>query len=214
MDILVIAALVLLLGLLTAWTLPHLVCPWREQVALRKLAERIDFRYRGRRVLGIPRGGRATGAYRDRDCTIETFKEMGVDPHTRVVISVDNPMGCAFDVIQRPSSEAKGMAGQDPVPYRVVASAPEELAASVLDTCNLKGRMPQFPRQIRENGYHLSLSGHALRLEHHPRWACFGPLEQDIAGYGALLEALCEAAGEIERLQAARSRHIVAQATG
>ena len=61
MEILAIAALVLLLGVLTAWTLPHLVCPWREQVALRKLAGQIGFRDYGRRTLGIPSSGRAAG---------------------------------------------------------------------------------------------------------------------------------------------------------
>jgi hypothetical protein len=101
MDILVIASLILLLGVLAAWMLPRLACPWREQVALRKLAEQLGFRYYGRRRLGIPRSGRATGRLRDRACTIETFKQMGVDPYTRVIISVDNPHGCRFRTVLR-----------------------------------------------------------------------------------------------------------------
>ncbi len=112
MDILVIAALVFTLGVLTAWTLPRLVCPWREQIALRKLAERIGFRYHGRRALGIPRSGRATGTLHHRECTIETFKQMGVDPYTRIVVSVDNPTACSFDVVQAlPPVQREGLGG-------------------------------------------------------------------------------------------------------
>ncbi len=214
MDILVIAALVFTLGVLTAWTLPRLVCPWREQIALRKLAERIGFRYHGRRALGIPRSGRATGTLHHRECTIETFKQMGVDPYTRIVVSVDNPTACSLDVVQGPSSSAAGGPGRQPTPYQIVDSAPEGLARAVLEMCDLDGRTPQFPRQVRANGYHLSLSGYTLRLEHRPRWVCFGSVEQDIVGYHALLETLCEAAGAIERVDAARQGRVIAQTTG
>jgi hypothetical protein len=210
MDSLVIAALVLMIGLLTAWTLPHLVCPWREQVTLRRLAERIGLHYHGRRTLGVPRSGRAAGVCYDRECTIETFKQMGVDPCTRVVVAVDNPMGCSFDVVQRPSSSATGEAA----PCQVVTSAPEDLARTVLDACDVEGRTPQFPRQVRANGYHLSLKGHTLRLEHRPRWLCFGPVEQDIAGYRALLQTLCDTAEAIEAVEVAQPRRAVAPARG
>ena len=208
MDILVIAALVLLLGLLTAWTLPQLVCPWREQVTLRKLAQRIGFRYYGRRTLGIPRSGRATGTLHDRECTIENFKEMGVDPCTRMTVSVDNPLGCRFDVVQSPASVARAEKAQRE-PLQIVASVPEGLARAVLDKCDLDGRAPQFARQVRANGYRLSLSGYALRLEHHPRWLCFGSIEQDVAGFQVLLATLCEAAGAIERVEAAQPGFVV-----
>jgi hypothetical protein len=201
MDILVIASLILLLGVLAAWMLPRLACPWREQVALRKLAEQLGFRYYGRRRLGIPRSGRATGRLRDRACTIETFKQMGVDPYTRVIISVDNPHGCRFEIVQRPSSGSVGD-GEQAARRQIAHSAPEDLANAVLEMCDLARRAPQFPRQVRANGYRLSLSGHALHLEHHSRWMCFGPVEQDVAGLHVLLETLCEAAGAIEGVAA------------
>ena len=204
MDILVIAALVLILGTLTAWMLPYLVCPWREQVTLRKLAGVLGFRYHGWRTLGIPRRGRVTGTFHDRDCTIETLKQMGVDPYTRMVVSIDNPLAYSFDVVQHPTSASSGDKEQRQEPLQIVGSTPDGLARTVLRTCDLEGRAPQFPRQVRASGYHLSLSGYMMRLEHRPRWLCFGPIERDVIGFRALLETLCDAADAIERSETAQ----------
>jgi len=198
MDILVIATLVLVLGILAALALLRIVGPWREQAALHRLADLVGLHHQSHRVLGIPRSGRAAGTYRGRACTIETFKQMGVDPHTRVVLSVGNPLACGFDVIRRPASEATDKARAQ-APCQVIHSAPPELARIVLDAADLNDRAAQFPRQVQASGYHLSLSGCLLRLEYRPRWLSSGPIGQDVIGFQALLEALCDGAEAIER---------------
>jgi hypothetical protein len=198
MDILVIAALVLLLGILAALALSRIVGPWREQAALRRFADLVGLHHQPHRVLGIPRSGRAAGTYRERACTIETFKQMGVDPHTRVVLSVDNALACSFDVIRRPASEATEEA-RTQAPFEIIHSTPPELARIVLDAADLDGRAAQFPRQVQASGYHLSLSGRLLRLEYRPRWLCVGSIDQDVAGLQVLLGGLSDATEAIER---------------
>ena len=171
MDILVIAALVLLLGILAALALLRIVGPWREQAALRRFADLVGLHHQPHRVLGIPRSGRAAGTY---------------------------PLACSFDVIRRPASEATEEA-RTQAPCQVIHSAPPELARIVLDAADLDGRAAQFPRQVQASGYHLSLSGCLLRLEYRPRWLCFGSIDQHVTGLQVLLGGLCDAAEAIER---------------
>jgi hypothetical protein len=83
MDVLVIAALVLMLGILALLLLPRVMGLWREQAVLRKVADLLALYYRPNRVLGVPRSGRATGTYRGRACTIEMGKHVGVPAQAR-----------------------------------------------------------------------------------------------------------------------------------
>jgi hypothetical protein len=212
MDILVIAGLVLMLGILAALALPRIVCPWREHATLRSFADLVDLHHQPNRVLGIPRSGRAAGTYRGRACTIETFKEMGVDPRRRVVLSVDNPLSCSFDVIRKPAWGATAE-GRSETSFEVIHSAPPNLAWTVIDAGQLDERSLQFPRQVQANGYHLSLSGCLLRLEHQPRGMCFGRVDREATRLQVLLSALCDAAEAIERTESAHTKSVRAQAS-
>jgi len=211
-DVLVIAALVLMLGILALLLLPRTVGPWREQTALRRLARLLRLHHQPNRVLGIPRSGRATGTYRGRACTIEMGKQVGVERHTRVVLSVDNPSSCSFDVIWRPTPRGVSEPGRAREGYQVMRSTPPDLAQAVVDSGQLEAQASHFPRQVQASGYHLSLSGSLLRLQHRPGRTYWGPIDQDVAGLQALLGALCDVADAFERSEIARLSRAPAQA--
>jgi len=211
-DVLVIAALVLMLGILTFLLLPRIVGPWREQTALHRVATLLKLRHQPNRVLGIPRSGRATGAYRGRACTIEMGKQVGAELHTRVVLSVDNPSSCSFDVIRRPTPRGVSEPGRAREGYQVMRSTPPDLAQAVVDSGQLEVQALHFPRQVQASGYHLSLNGSLLRLQHRPGRTYWGPIDQDVAGLQALLGALCDVADAFERSEIARPSRAPAQA--
>jgi hypothetical protein len=203
---------VLMLGILALLVLPRVVGPWREQAALRRLAALLELRHQPSRVLGIPRSGRATGTYRGRTCTIEMGRQIGVELHTRVVLSVDNPSSCGFDLVRRPASRDASEPRRASELYRVMRSTPPDLAQAVVVDGQLEARSLRFPRQVQASGYHLSLSGSLLRLEHRPRRTYWGPIDQDVTGLQALLGGLCDVAEAFERSEMAQSGRALAQA--
>jgi hypothetical protein len=211
-DVLVIAALVLMLGILAFLLLSRIVGPWREQTVLHRVAALLELRHQPNPVLGIPRSGRATGTYRGRACTIEMGKQVGVELHTRVVLSVDNPSSCSFDVIRRPVPRGASESGRVLEHYKVIRSTPLHLAQAVVDSGQLEAQSSHFPRQVQASGYHLSLNGSLLRLQHRPGRTYRGPIDQDVAGLQALLGALCDVADAFERSEMAHLSRVPAQA--
>ncbi|MBN1641321.1 MAG: hypothetical protein JXA09_08795 [Anaerolineae bacterium] len=201
MDVLGGAALVLFLGLVGLYAWFRLVCPWREQNALRALGERTGLAYVGRRVMWMPRRGRVFGAYRGRACAVECHTDQ-VETEMRVACAVDNPSGCSFRILAaggdlaRPGRAGNG-AGQ---PLWVAQSTPPGYAERAIADAGLAAQIPPVAAEIGAPAYQLLLIGHLLRLEYHPVGTCALPVPQLASGLHDALDALCACADRLETI--------------
>jgi hypothetical protein len=200
MSVRLIAGLALL-ALIVVFAWPRIVCPWREQVALRRLSARTGLTYTGRRVLGIPRVGRAFGSYLGRACALERHKGLEVHPALRILCSVQNRDDWAFRLVAAvpgPDPDASGGAAHPAL--WVAQSTPPGLAERAIVEARLAKRIPPVAAGIRASEYHLSLSGHLLRFEHLPRGLCALPPDRAAEALQAVLEALCACAASLEAM--------------
>ena len=180
-----LAGLLCALGLFS-WS--RVICPLRRERGWRALAARTGLAYRRRRVLGVPKPGRATGVYRRRECSLSTYRALGVEARMCLVLALENQAQGAISVLWEQRADAQ-----------VQHSQPAELAKELLAFQGLGQRLSDAARGIWSKGYHLELSGHMLRFEQSlPAFCPYGS-ERYVAGLQALLDALCDLATAIEQ---------------
>ena len=201
MDYLAIAGLTVVLVILVIFAWPQIVCPWVEQNAWRELARRKGMRYRRRRTLGVPRGGRIVGTWRGRECSVSTYKALGVALQMRVVLSVDNRSDGTLLALGQPSDwrDLEPERRETGPALEIVESQPGDLAHKALVSTGLDDRIREIARERRTYGYRIEVSGHALRFEWPFRRFSRLDIDPIVRTLTALLDALCDTAEAVEQ---------------
>jgi hypothetical protein len=182
-------ALAGLTGVLALFFWPRVICPLQRERGWRALAAHTGLAYRGRRVLGVPRPGRVTGTYQGRECSLSTYRALGVEARMCFVLSLKNQAQGAMSVLWQPRAAPQ-----------VRQSQPEGLADALLAVDDLGQRLSEAAQSLWSKGYHLELSGHMLRFEQSlPAFCPYGS-ERYVHSLQALLDVLCDLATAIEQL--------------
>jgi hypothetical protein len=184
-------ALVFLVGVLFLFSWPRVICPLQRERGWRALAARTGLTYQGRSILGVPRPGRLTGSYRERECSLFTYRAQGVEPRLCLVLALQDRARGTLAVLWQQRAEP---------PFQVRQSQPEGLADALLAQEGPVQRLSEAAQGVRSACYHLELSGHVMRFEQRLGVFCAYRSERYVAGWQAILDALCDLASVVERL--------------
>jgi hypothetical protein len=149
--------------------------------------------------LGVPRQGRIRGSYRGRECTLGTFKELGVDLRMRIVLSVDNRFQVSMRVLCR--SGSPGTDGDRSLRelFSVIESEPMGFARQVFASEDLRRRIQELVGSAWSRSDYIEANEHMLRFERRIGGLCDYRVGQHVEHLHALLDTLCDIAETIER---------------
>ena len=200
MDYVTWAGLILVLVILgiVAWS--AVVCPWLRERAWRQLAERTGLTCRWRSSFGIPRQGRIRGSYHGRECTLSTFRELGIELRMRVILSIDNRSQGSIRVLCRPRPPGLNGDGSLRELFSLIESDPEGFVREVFASEGLRRRIQELERSRWSRDDYVEVDGHMLRFERRIGRFCDYRVGQHMEHLHGLLDTLCDIAETIEQV--------------